>query len=130
MKKYINFINEMHSTGENNISIPIDFMFAIDVRNSTLLEKNNVIVELKKYFKIEDSVINFLIPKEHQRPIWVIDIFKNTENKLKIHFNAINIGEYSYLVCDIITIKEFLTYGLTGIQNYIKIKKDLEKYNL
>lgn len=143
MKTYNQFLNEGLQTISklNRIepSLPIDFKFSIDARNSTKDEKRLAIKEFEKYFHMDDHIKVYLHSDKYKNPVWNIELYESWGNsrheRHSIKFETIDF-QYNYnaemLENDShnISIKEFLNVGLEGVENYLEMKKNVSKYNL
>lgn len=130
MKNYNQFLNEA-----NHLD---NFIFAIDIRNTTNEDINKIIELAIEYFD------NFLEYNQHQisdieryKP-WciVFNMYKNLSiNGKQIRASLTKVTNpsfgtgYKYME-DIITAKEFLENGFHNIEEYIRLKKTTDKYNL
>lgn len=131
MKKYNQFINEMQSHSEIHSLFQFrDFEFAINVKNTTEDEKLGIIKEIEKYFEISDSVKKYL--NTQYSWAWTFKIHNSFDTNW-IDFGIVTTGGWGSGVKymeDIITPKEFLDVGLSGVKDYIEMKNDTKKYNL
>jgi len=140
MKSYNQFINESRNVNieddlsQKDLSQILYFKFSIEVRNSTKNEKNSIIQEFEKYFKISDEIRNYLF---NGRPwAWTFDLHKSKSfNNIWFEYGVIaskDWGKGIKYMEDIITPKEFLSVGLSGVKEYIEsgIGPEMKKYNM
>lgn len=132
MKNYQKFINEHYgycNQINNNISLK-SFMFAIDIRNSKEEEIDGIFKEIRKYFIIPDKDKQKLINEKAW--CWRFDIHI-VFNEISLRISVVTTPGWGAGWQDmenIITPKEFLNFGLKGVEEYIGTKTDMIKYNL
>jgi len=147
MKKFYNFINELTSTGngtrnspptylniktsfwkkDKKININIkDVIFNIDVKNGTEKEINDVFTEFSNAVPLPYYIKDYL---NENRNIWLIEIYNITIkdfHNIEIDFK---IGRKSSDI-PVVTILEFLSVGLNGINDLVdEKKKEIERIN-
>lgn len=128
MKNYNQFLNELRTHGKMNDNIPINFEFAINVKDSSDQEKMEILSELGKNFEIDDYIKNALLKGQSNKPwtkpsTWFINIWESCGNagqrRLTLKFDPIS-------TTNIVTAKEFLEVGIEGVKIFI----DSKKYNI
>ena len=159
MKSYKQFLNETNGvkvvpniTIEILETLPINFLFCIDVTNFTDEEINKLFDEFEKYFIIENSVKKHLVAKDSFNKPWAWRVTIRGHNYMAprmrkklsdywVDFEIITtpgwgIGSFDYKD-NRITINEFLQVGLEGVKELIesgntiiKMKKITDKYNI
>jgi hypothetical protein len=142
MKNYYQFINEYRSYGEFNKNIPLDFIFAIDLRKATLLDIGLIFKELEKYVEIEGYAKDYLLNMGKDKNInlpwaWIIEIYESFGNgnmpRITLNFGIVTTPSWGAGVKymeDIITFEEFLNVGLEGVKEYIEMRSAMKSYNL
>lgn len=129
MKNYNQFLNESNSLG--------NFIFAINLKNATKEDIDKIFELAIEYF--DDFLdYNTYTRKDIERyKPWAI-VFSMyriipTDKKIRAALSIVtspNWGAgYRYME-DIITAKEFLENGFHNIEEYIRLKKVSDKYNL
>jgi hypothetical protein len=137
MKNFLQFVNEMQGFGNRNILLPRDFVFAIDIRNSTREEQELALVEFAKFTEIRDYVREYLLGDQKEKiygtiNAWLI-IVSGGFSRVSITYSIVTTTGWvngSSYKDKFITLKEFLTVGLPDVPEYIHIKNDVNKYNL
>ena len=147
MKKYYQFINEKrvemttHETIGDETFLPIDFLFAIDIRNSTNQQINELFEEFEKYINVDDTDKKRILEPGYAKP-WAlrVDISQlgynygdGNNRNLKVYIGMVTSpgwGAGVKYMEDIITLEEFLNVGLEGVKDYIEMKNNVNKYNL
>lgn len=137
MKTYNQFLNENHATGEFNRVLPIGYKFSIDFTNATREQFLEFEKEIRKYFIFKNGILTYSV--QNQKPwAWQFEISVGS-NGVDLEYWPITMSKNSNLLntdsgikfmSTLIPIDEFLTVGFDGIKNYIKMKKDANKYNL
>ena len=126
MKSYNQFINESRNINidddlsQKDLSQLLDFKFAIDIRNSTEDEKNNILKVFENYFNISDKIKKYLFGTDdtyYGTPwAWTFDLHKSFNN-IWFDYGVITTRDWGKGVKymeDIITPTEFLSVGLSG----------------
>ena len=130
MKKYNQFINESnYILIDSNDMIPKsepNIKFVIDKStNNTIDKKKSVINEIKKYVHLFSWNEDFLMSTEHA---WEITLYNDIDN-----LNYIKIGGISYgsaVKVNLISLEDFLSVGLEGVEKYFEIKNKANKFNI
>ena len=129
-------------TANAHKTVPRNFKFAVDIRNSTKLEINKAISNIIKQTDNLDDYIKVMYSSTKIIRAWVI---KTEDYVVDNYGHKNNVITFDWLESiyddvlssnmgvdenNIITIKEFLDVGLEGVKKLIEMKNKAKKYNL
>jgi hypothetical protein len=135
MKSYLRYISE--KIGDN-------FIFALNIKNISQENFDKLFDEIEKTFVDYETYGNYINRKDLQKNIfdnesywqkpWALtfNIYYHLNNK-KVAISQITShgwGEGYDHMKNIITIEVFLNVGFEGVEEYIEIKKNINKYNI
>ena len=131
MKKYNQFINEnnyilidskdMIPESEPNITFVID-----KSTNNTIDKKKSAINEIKKYVHLFSWTEDFLMSTSDSS--WQILLYNDIDNVNYIKIESVSYG--SAVKKNVISLEDFLSVGLYGVEKYFEIKNNANKFNL
>ena len=131
MKKYNQFINEnnyilidskdMIPESEPNITFVID-----KSTNNTIDKKKSAINEIKKYVHLFSWTEDFLMSTSDSS--WQILLYNDIDNVNYIKIERVSYG--SAVKKNVISLEDFLSVGLYGVEKYFEIKNNANKFNL
>jgi len=125
MKKYNQFIVENSRN---------DFRFAINVKDISDSQKEQLINKLKKYNLCynDENIIRYELTDRHIHMI-VVDVFNNYENIKQIFIMIVSTpdwGKGEIYIDYALSVDEFLSSELEDIKDNIDAKTNAKKYNL
>jgi hypothetical protein len=135
MKSYFKYISE---------KIKDNFIFAINIRYISYENFDKLFDEIENTFKGYEEYGNHINRKDLQEDIfnaefnwqkpWALTFNINYRlNDKKVAINQVTTpgwGAGVYYMENIITIEEFLNVGFDGVEEYINMKKNINKYNI
>lgn len=131
MKKYNQFINEsnyilidskdMVPKSEPNITFVID-----KSTNNTIDKKKLAINEIKKYVHLFSWTEDFLMSTSDSS--WQILLYNDIDNVNYIKIESVSYG--SAVKKNVISLEDFLSVGLYGVEKYFEIKNNANKFNI
>jgi len=138
MKSYNQFkLNEIQSRGEENLNLPKNFEFIIDISEGSKEDIQRAFEEFEKYTKLDDYIKKILVEKDRQGYpwAWIITIrqqWYGTNYGLCIQYGIITLGKINYSrdPKNMITLKDFIAVGLEGVKEFVDMQENIKKYNL
>jgi hypothetical protein len=136
MKTYNEFLNENEARGDFNAALPIGFRFSVDFTNATAEQFISFKEEMKKYFTFNKGILTY--PVTDTKPwAWSFEISVRGEGvELEYYPVSFNKSILNDTVASdnfskrLVPIDEFLSVGFKGIRNHIKMRQDMNKFNL
>lgn len=137
MKTYKQFLNENEAHGEFNNKLLIGFRFSVDFTNITKEQYLEFATEMRKYFVFEKYGM-LTYPTHDPKPwAWSFEISVGGRG-VDLEYWPVTSNKSNFYVTDagvkflekMLTIDEFLSVGFEGVRNFIKMKNDMNKFNL
>lgn len=131
LKKFEQYNNKKYVLIESSEQEPKsepNFVFIVDQKDCTIEEKFSGLNEIKKHVDLTHWKEEFLISGCSNVYSWRIALYYNINNT-----NYIKIVGTSYGVAvkvNLISLEDFISVGLDGVENYFEMKKSAEKYNI
>jgi uncharacterized surface anchored protein len=136
MKTYNEFLNENEARGDFNAALPIGFRFSIDFTNATKEQFSEFATEMKKYFIFKNGILTY--SATDTKPwAWSFEISVRGE-RVELEYYPVSFNKSilndtvagDNFLKRLVPIDEFLSVGFEGIRNYIKMRQDMNKFNL
>ena len=131
MKKFNKFINEINSI--NN------FIFAVNIKNATDEQLEELEKKVKNKFNSTRPELNIVDEVNYRKGVYMktrviifnmYDKISRTQDVAISYITNPGFGKGMKHMEDIMNIDEFLKVGFDEVEKYIKIKNNIEKYNL